>query len=217
MPCGIAGIKLEPIVNLATHQMIGVEVLSLLSPPLQSEPWFQQLSAEHALDLLHAQVTALKNRIPWHNLFINLPITLLTEEDLFRRLLPLPGPGANIEIVEPALLLSLPHALRARAIENLHILARRGCRIWLDDIDEAQIQGFIASRLPLSGIKIDKMAFWRLKSTPALLTLVNLCAKIAQNVLIEGIETQQDLALARKAGAGFGQGYLWPSVGRREG
>jgi EAL domain-containing protein (putative c-di-GMP-specific phosphodiesterase class I) len=209
--------KLEPIVDLSTLHTIGVEVLSLLAPPLQSEAWFQRLSAKQTLDLLQAQCEMLKNRLPWHNLFINLPITLLTEVDLFRLLLPLPGPGANIEIVEPAQLLSLPDATRNRAIDHLHMLSERGCRIWLDDIDEAQIHGFIASHLPLSGIKIDKMAFWRLKSTPALLSLVNLCAKIAQHILIEGIESPEDLALARQAGAGFGQGYLWPSVGRRDG
>lgn len=217
LPCGIVGMKLEPIVNLATFHTVGVEVLSLLSPALQSEPWFQQLSAEQALALLQVQCETLKNHFPWHNLFINLPITLLTEVDLFHQLLPLPGPGANIEIVEPAQLLSLPCTSRIRAIEHLHLLSGRGCRIWLDDVDEAQIHGFIDAHLPLSGIKIDKMAFWRLKTTPAFSSLVNLCTTLARNVLVEGIESQEDLALARQAGAGFGQGYLWPSVGRRHG
>jgi hypothetical protein len=94
VPRGVVGMKLEPIVDLSTLHTIGVEVLSLLAPPLQSEAWFQRLSAKQTLDLLQAQCEMLKNRLPWHNLFINLPITLLTEVDLFRLLLPLPGPGA---------------------------------------------------------------------------------------------------------------------------
>ena len=64
LPCGIVGMKLEPIVNLATFHTVGVEVLSLLSPALQSEPWFQQLSAEQALALLQVQCETLKNHLP---------------------------------------------------------------------------------------------------------------------------------------------------------
>jgi EAL domain-containing protein (putative c-di-GMP-specific phosphodiesterase class I) len=73
------------------------------------------------------------------------------------------------------------------------------------------VQSFLSCRLPLSGIKIDKEAFWRLRDTPALRQLVSLCFQLAGKVLIEGIETERDRTWALQAGADLGQGYYWPS------
>jgi predicted signal transduction protein with EAL and GGDEF domain len=66
------------------------------------------------------------------------------------------------------------------------------------------VQSFLSCR-PLSGIKIDKEAFWRLRATPALRQLVSLCFQLAGKVLIEGIETERDRTWALQAGADFGQ------------
>lgn len=207
----ITGIKLEPIVALSSSRTIGAEVLSVLSPHQQSEDFFRDWSAARALMLLEAQIAALKNPSPCDNLFINVPITVLTIPDMFQRLLQLNSPPLNIELVEPASFFSLSDPTRLRVSCALQQLTAQGHRIWLDDIDEASGRAFLSCRLPLSGIKIDKMAFWRLRATPALTQLVGLCSKIAANVLIEGIETEKDRECALQAGARFGQGYYWPS------
>lgn len=207
----ITGIKLEPIVALSSSRTIGAEVLSVLSPYQQSEDFFRDWSAARALMLLEAQIAALKNPSPCDNLFINVPITVLTIPDMFQRLLQLNSPPLNIELVEPASFFSLSDPTRLRVSCALQQLTAQGHRIWLDDIDEASGRAFLSCRLPLSGIKIDKMAFWRLRATPALTQLVGLCSKIAANVLIEGIETEKDRECALQAGARFGQGYYWPS------
>ncbi|MBM3069787.1 EAL domain-containing protein [Lelliottia sp. RWM.1] len=207
----ITGIKLEPIVALASSRTVGVEVLSVLSPHRKSEPFFQEQSPEQSLLLLEAQLATFKNSPPGHTLFINLPITVFTLTDAFQRLLRRGGPRLNIEIVEPTSLFALPMPLRERVVRHLQQLSLQGHRIWLDDVDETSIHPFLSCRLPLSGIKIDKMAFWRLRATPALAQLVNLCSQIAGQVLIEGIETKRDHAFALQAGAGLGQGYHWPS------
>jgi len=198
----ITGIKLEPIVALSSSRTIGAEVLSVLSPHQQSEDFFRDWSAARALMLLEAQIAALKNPVP---------ITVLTIPDMFQRLLQLNSPPLNIELVEPASFFSLSDPTRLRVSCALQQLTAQGHRIWLDDIDEASGRAFLSCRLPLSGIKIDKMAFWRLRATPALTQLVTLCSKIAANVLIEGIETERDRTCALHAGARFGQGYYWPS------
>jgi len=207
----IIGIKLEPIVNLASLHPVGAEVLSVLHPNLQNERFFHRQPAAEALTLLEAQLAALKNSAEAKNLFINLPITVFTEHETFQRILQLSTPPLNIEIVEPAAFFSLAGRLRARVIQRLQQLARLGHRIWLDDIDEVLVQPFLSCQLPLSGIKIDKEAFWRLRATPALGQLVSLCFQLAENVLIEGIETERDHACALQSGAGLGQGFYWPS------
>lgn len=207
----ITGIKLEPIVALSSSRTVGAEVLSVLSGHQQSEGFFRNWSAARALMLLEAQIAALKNPFPCDNLFINLPITVLIIPEMFQRLLELNSPPLNIELTEPATFFSLSETTRLSVVCALEQLTARGHRIWLDDIDEASGRAFLPCRLPLSGIKIDKIAFWRLRTTPALTELVTLCSKIAADVLIEGIETEKDRACALQAGARFGQGYYWPS------
>ena len=207
---GITGIKLEPIVALASSRTVGVEVLSVLSPHLQSECYFHDQSAVQSLMLLEAQLATLKKARTGDNLFINLPITVLTVSKTFIQLMQLKSSPLNIEIVEPASFFSLSALQRESVTRRLQQLSRQGHRIWLDDVDETVIKPFLSCRLPLYGIKIDKVAFWRLRATPALSRLVTLCSQLAGHVLIEGIENDQDRAYALQAGAGLGQGYHWP-------
>lgn len=207
----IVGIKLEPIVALTSLRQVGAEVLSIMSDTQHSEAFFRRQSADESITLLKAQLDALKNTPHCHNLFINLPITVLTEAESFQRVIRLSGAPLNIEIVDLADFLALSVAQKQRVIQNLRLLRRQGHAIWLDDVDEVLIQSFISCRLPLSGIKIDKEAFWRLRATPALRQLVSLCFQLAGKVLIEGIETERDRTWALQAGADLGQGYYWPS------
>ena len=207
----IVGIKLEPIVALSSLRQVGVEVLSVLSERRNSEDFFCDRSADWSITLLETQLAALKKPPHGHNLFINLPITVLTEPASFHRLIRLPDVPLNIEIVDLASFLALPVAQKQHVVQNLQQLRRQGHAIWLDDVDDVLVQSFLSCRLPLSGIKIDKEAFWRLRDTPALRQLVSLCFQLAGKVLIEGIETERDRTWALQAGADLGQGYYWPS------
>ena len=207
----IVGIKLEPIVALNARRRVGVEVLSVLSDTEHSEDFFRHQSAEASLTLLEAQLAALKNTPHGNNLFINLPITVLTAPAPFARLINMKTAPLNIEIVDLPLFLALSAAQKQSVVNKLRQLQERGHSIWLDDIDETIIQPFLFCRLPLNGIKIDKNAFWRLRATPALRKLVSLCFQLAGSVLIEGIETERDRIWALQAGADLGQGYYWPS------
>ncbi|MDY1036681.1 EAL domain-containing protein [Lelliottia sp. CFBP8978] len=213
----IVGVKLEPIVALSSSSIIGMELLSLLDCPAQSEAFFHHQPANQSVRLLEAQFAALKNT-PWRkNLFINLSINMLSETEPFTRFLPLITPGQNIEIVDPGSFFLLPARLRERVTQHLWELSDRGCCLWLDDVDKTLINQFLPCRLPLSGVKIDKMAFWRKRATPALAQLVSQCEQVADNVLIEGIESHRDREYALQAGAGFGQGFYWPSIGWAKG
>ena len=207
----IVGIKLEPIVSLTSLRQAGVEVLSVLSDRRHSEDFFCDRSADWSITLLEAQLAALKNTPYAHNLFINLPITVLTEPASYQRLIRMKGAPLNIELVDLASFAAQPVAQKQQVVQNLQQLSRQGHAIWLDDVDDVLVRSFLSCRLPLSGIKIDKEAFWRLRDTPALRQLVSLCFQLAGKVLIEGIETERDRTWALQAGADFGQGYYWPS------
>lgn len=207
----IIGIKLEPVIALSSARQVGAEVLSILAGDRQNESFFCDQTAEQSLMLLEAQLAALKNAVGCHNLFVNLPISVITVAETYQRLLALKCPPLNIEIVDPATVLTLSDPQRENVRRRLQRLRRHGHRIWLDDVDEALVRSFLSCRLPLDGVKIDKFAFWRLREKPALAALVAQCSQLAANVLIEGIETDRDQACALQAGARFGQGYRWPS------
>lgn len=102
----ITGIKLEPIVALSSSRAVGAEVLSVLSPHQQSESFFRDWSATRAC-VAGSTDRRVKNPFPCDNLFINLPITVLTIPEMFQRLLQLNSPPLNIELVEPASFFSL--------------------------------------------------------------------------------------------------------------
>ncbi len=95
---------------------------------------------EWSLTLLEAQLVALKIPPHCHNLYVNLPITVLTQPDTFLRLLRLPAAPLNIEI-DPARFLALSDCKTAGRSQRL-LRSEEGHGIWLDDIDEAIVQPF---------------------------------------------------------------------------
>lgn len=99
-----------------------------------------------------------------------------------------------------------------------HLAAARslGCRLAIDDfgvgfsqqayLQEAGIEWDIIKidRSCFKGALIDEAARKSLRST------VRLASSFAGTVVVEGIETQLHLELAREAGAEYGQGWLFP-------
>ena len=116
----------------------------------------------------------------------------------------------TLEITE-----SCPLGEIAGAAERLREAKRLGCRLAIDDFGT----GF-ATPAFLYGVdidwdivKIDRSCFGDLGKTPSdhdgLLYLIQLAKSFAPVVVVEGIETQEHLTLARKAGARFGQGWMF--------
>ncbi|MFB9770799.1 EAL domain-containing protein [Sphingomonas yabuuchiae] len=101
------------------------------------------------------------------------------------------------------------------AAESLRQVQQIGCRIAVDDFGA----GYAVSA-HLGGVdvdwdivKIDRVCFQDISKTDAgadnLSSLIRLAHIFAPAVIIEGIETREHLAIAREAGASFGQGWLF--------
>ncbi|AOH86203.1 hypothetical protein AWL63_21830 [Sphingomonas panacis] len=88
-----------------------------------------------------------------------------------------------------------------------------GCRIALDDfgVGHASIDQLLAIRPDIA--KIDALFLRRAQSSPrdrrVLHHLVGLAASVSDIVIIEGVESEADSALAREAGSHWQQGYLF--------
>lgn len=86
----------------------------MLSETQHSEDFFRHQSAGWSMTLLEAQLAALKKTPHGNNLFINLPITVLTEPASFQRLINLKNTSLNIEIVDLSAFLAFRRTEAAR-------------------------------------------------------------------------------------------------------
>lgn len=210
-PEHIYGVRLEPIVDLFSRQIISYEVLSRLAPQQDPEAFFAQLPTSDKVTLFCHQVGQLKSLYKPGKYFLNLPLEALIESRHFERLLDVCAPWVTIEIQDASFFdsLSLRHKLCLR--ERIGQLRQQRIAVWLDDLCEHSVLPFYHYGIEADGVKIDKQAFWRLSNhPPALRQLVNQCKGISAQIIIEGIEDAVHLEVARESGARFGQGYLWP-------
>lgn len=92
-------------------------------------------------------------------------------------------------------------------------LAMRGIAVALDDFGTGNCGLEWLVDVPAAELKIDKTIFWHFCSgrMPRLIldSVIAHCQTAGIHVTIEGIETEQQLAFARSAGARYGQGHLF--------
>jgi EAL domain-containing protein (putative c-di-GMP-specific phosphodiesterase class I) len=103
--------------------------------------------------------------------------------------------------------------LDGRLLENMHELGTMGIPVSLDDFGKGATNFDRISDLPVSEVKIDRKIFQKcLKGEfPASLLkeIIDYCRSRMIGTVIEGIETVDDLVLAKSLGADCGQGFYW--------
>jgi len=113
----------------------------------------------------------------------------------------------QIELTE-SVMLSGPE----RAAETMKILRELGIGIAIDDFGTGYSCFSYLPRLPFNALKIDRTFVNELESrveTRAMIqSLVALAKNLGMQVIVEGIETHEQLALIRKLGGNEVQGYL---------
>lgn len=96
---------------------------------------------------------------------------------------------------------------------TLEMLVAAGVQVHLDDFGEGYCNLRRLQSLDLHTLKIDRSLVAGLDSDPAavamLRAVVELARSLHKEVLVEGIETEAELAAARAAGCDVGQGYLF--------
>jgi len=99
--------------------------------------------------------------------------------------------------------------------DRLRQVQTSGCRIALDDFGSgyARFHRLCHVDVHWDVVKIDRKYLTDLSNTSSgrdsLVSMISLAECLAPLVVIEGIENQQNLAVARSAGAQFGQGWLF--------
>lgn len=222
----VEGVRLQPLICLNSGEQIGQEVLAMLSPGLDPESFFRSFSYDVCMLQFFDQVDFItQKKLPGLS-FLNLPARVLGDEGCVRRLnqlRPCYRQDLVIEIQDPVeMIIADDRSLEAMST-GISYLRYSGWKIWLDDLTAGICGVLNQRRLRFDGVKIDRKEIRRHKqpepgvyAQKPLSGVVNQAQELViagkNNVLIEGVETLADLEYARKSGARWGQGYLWPET-----
>lgn len=114
----------------------------------------------------------------------------------------------NFELTETAMMVDL-----RQAQESIVQLQQLGCGIALDDFGTGYSSLTQLHALSLTKIKIDKSFVKDIDKNPASLQIVNSLLSLANDMqlkcIVEGVETEDELATLQKIGAKFIQGYIF--------
>jgi len=192
-------IAVQPIVNLQTKEIFGHEVLARWNdfPPDQIFALAEKVNVINILERLILSVIRIKrSRIQGH-LFVNVYPSIknvgifkcLTEQDVI------------LEITEASTI----------NFDGVDKLKKRGFEIAIDDLGTGYATFESLLRLRPDYLKLDKI----LTQSPALedrnslfKAFVDHASRISSKVIVEGIETSEQLEASVEMGCHFGQGYL---------
>ena len=205
---GIAGY--ETLTRLRNRPSLNPEHIFAPSTILSLEIAATSLAIEAAARLL-AALTADGRPVP---VAVNCSAAVLAHPDfvaalpiLLRRHDVLPG-MLGIELTEISY-----SGLDGRLLENMRELGTLGIPISLDDFGKGATNFDRISDLPVSEVKIDRKIFQKCRKgefPPSLLKeIIEYCRSRTIGTVIEGIETADDLVLAKSLGADCGQGFYW--------
>lgn len=123
--------------------------------------------------------------------------------------------GEPIRVVDIAVLAAVTVKILRPDVDRFDVAAMRslGCRIAVDDFGAGNSSRHALTSLSLNFVKIDAGCLHRARVDArwqsCLSDLVGSAARLAETVIVEGIETPSDARLAREAGAQWLQGYLF--------
>lgn len=201
----ISGLRFQPLYLLNHGFVFAYEILSDFIGDDNPEKKVQKMTGRELLSLFILQANiALKRKGIY---FINIPVSLLASKKTVEIILSIRHCNKIfIELQDPENLLSMSFLNRTELSRNIAILQLHGWKIWLDDWKGSVDIFSLLPRTVFNGIKLDKSMI----KNCDLSIFVEAAHCISQFVVIEGIETNEDLMLAKKSGADLGQGYLWP-------
>lgn len=152
--------------------------------------------------------------LPFACLAVNLDSCQVAHPDWAARVLdvvagaPLPATAVEVEVSENI----LEHADRTRLVDGLARLRAAGLRVSLDDFGRGYASLTQIADLPIDLVKIDASLLWdaaeRTRTRLVVEGVVSLMRNLDLPCVFEGVETPAHLALARRLGARWAQGFL---------
>jgi EAL domain-containing protein (putative c-di-GMP-specific phosphodiesterase class I)/CheY-like chemotaxis protein len=205
--------------DLQTSAPVGCEVLVRLPGVTDIAGWFRNLDFERSLQMtvsaagaaidLHKRLTGRGETLP---IAFNCPPDIFGSPQFFDTVR---GMCARANVNPAMIPIELTEQTGAMALLDLAAMACRyalaGFPIHLDDFGTGASSVEQLLKLPLKELKIDREVFRNLgqNGKTLLSEITAFCRTYDILSTIEGVETEQDLTIAREAGADHGQGFLW--------
>jgi PAS domain S-box-containing protein len=207
-------IALQPIVDLTSGRLVGVEALARFRDGRPPDVWFREASeAGLALDLDRMCFLAALELVPLLpetcSLSVNATPELITDAAFQQRLRApgMPGERIVVEVTEHSRISSY-----ADIAEALAPLRELGIRLAVDDTGAGFASLTHVLQLRPDIIKIDRSLVANVTSDPArrgvITSLVLLALDLGASVTAEGVETPSELETVGTMGADHVQGYL---------
>jgi len=226
---GEIAVHYQPVLDLVTRRVVGVEALARWTDPMLGRvgpdefiPVAEQSGlidalGAHVLRRALEDVTANRAQLAGINLAVNVSPIQLRHADFGQRLMRL----VNERGLDPQrLVVEVTESTFVDAddvgLDHLAMVRREGANVAIDDFGTGFSSLAYLSRLPANIIKVDQsltsMVMEDARSQAVLRTIADLGARLALDVVVEGIETEAVHDLVRATGVGFGQGWLYSAA-----
>ena len=219
----------QPIVSLSHPSIVGLE--ALIRWPLKDGamvPLQEFLPvAERSGLIAHLGWWTLEHAcrqlLKWHAQFpseppvavmVNIPGRQFSEPELAPSVLRileetgLDGEHLHLEITESSAMADLD-----RSVKTLSALKGLGVHVHVDDFGTGYSSLSYIHRFPVDSLKVDRSFVSGMSERPENLaivrTVVNLARSLGLSVVVEGIETREQLGVVQDMGCEFGQGWLF--------
>ncbi|WP_375465408.1 putative bifunctional diguanylate cyclase/phosphodiesterase [uncultured Methylobacterium sp.] len=213
----------QPLVDLGTDRITGLEALvrwrhperGLISPatfiPVAEETGLIVALGEWVLNQACREAVSWPGRI---TVAVNVSAVQLRHRNFAQRvLLALATSGLRADRLELEITESVLLDDTEANLETLHLLRRAGIRISMDDFGTGYSSLSYLRRFPFDKIKIDRSfvhdAGQATEAGAIIRALVGLGASLGITTLVEGIETEEQLAAVRAEGCQEMQGFLF--------
>ncbi|MFA3760956.1 EAL domain-containing protein [Yersinia sp. 2544 StPb PI] len=198
-------------------KLFAVELLSRFTTasfksPIYTERFLHQLNAQMKAKLLFDQLCAVKSQQKWFidqqiilsiNIDFDMAQTVLYDEDVISLLAMMPF--IRLEIME-----SFPNLSDGPKNTLLSKLAER-YSLWLDDFGSGNAHLAAVASGFFECVKIDKHFYWQWGGSATFDNLLTRLREHCQCVIVEGVETHQQLTQLSDLGVDAMQGYLFSS------
>ncbi|EOX3455841.1 EAL domain-containing protein [Vibrio cholerae] len=205
----IHSFRLQPILKLTDFGCVESHAFEVLSTPYTSvdsiELFFSSLPTSLTRGLVNLQIELFSRMDGVY--FINLPCSLLIDEEFIENAFFYNLININLEISDPNNLFSLSNKKLNALKINIKFLQSLGAKVWIDDIDEKYLD--IALYLGVNGVKLDKNFVW---NSQLLDDVVCDFRQLGITVVAEGIENTTVLMKAINSRVDLVQGFFWPGI-----
>ncbi|HTM43546.1 MAG TPA: EAL domain-containing protein [Polyangiaceae bacterium] len=206
-------VHFQPIVRLSTGEIFAHEALVRCKVPQLRNPMklFEEAEREECCGRLGRLIREVAfERMSGVPVFVNLHPNELSERWLVRPDDPIGYHDSDVylEITETAAFDSVD--LTMRVLRD--VCSRVGAKLVVDDLGQGHSDIFRVLEIEPDVVKLDRALVQALDKDPdkqkRLSYFVDLCTELGAVVVVEGVETEDELMAVRDTGAPYVQGYL---------